>query len=107
MTTENDSQQFPHLGKKAAVQALLSADERIAIIQEGTWINLEAPKNVIAKLEAMLSAPRITKPPCLLLIGDSDSGKSSILSEPLHPSLAKLRHIDPKLDVYTVSSALG
>jgi len=78
MTTESDSQQFPHLGKKAAAQALLSVDERIAIIQEGTWINLQAPKNVIAKLEAMLSAPRITKPPCLLLIGDSDSGKSSI-----------------------------
>jgi hypothetical protein len=80
MTTDNDTQQFPHLGKKASAQALLPDDERIAIIQEGTWINLEAPKNVIAKLEAMLKAPRITKPPCLLLIGNSDSGKSSIFA---------------------------
>ena len=78
MTTDHNSQPFPHLGKKASAQALLPDDERIAIIQEGTWINLEAPKNVVAKLEALLSAPRTTKPPCLLLIGNPDSGKSSI-----------------------------
>lgn len=78
MTNDANSQQFPHLSKKAGAQALLPDEERIAIIQEGTWINLEAPKNVIARLEAMLKAPRINKPPCLLLIGNSDSGKSSI-----------------------------
>lgn len=80
MTTENNSQQFPHLAKKAGVQAVLPDDERTAIIQAGTWINLQAPKNVIARLELMLNAPRITKPPCLLLIGNSDSGKSSIFA---------------------------
>ena len=48
MTNDANSQQFPHLSKKAGAQALLPDEERIAIIQEGTWINLEAPKNVIA-----------------------------------------------------------
>ncbi len=78
MTTDSGPQELLHLREKARPQALLSDDERIAIIQEGSWINLAASKNVISKLEILLKAPRITKPPCLLLIGDPDSGKSSI-----------------------------
>lgn len=76
--TERSDVQFPHLREKTRLQALLSDDERIAIIQEGSWINLAMPKSVIEKLQTMLDAPRVTKPPCLLLIGDPDSGKSSI-----------------------------
>jgi len=78
MTTDCSPQDFLHLREKTRPQALLSDDERIAIIQEGSWINLVAPKNVINRLEEMLRAPRVTKPPCLLLIGSPDSGKSSI-----------------------------
>ncbi len=78
MTTDCSAQDFLHLREKTRPQALLSDDERIAIIQEGSWINLVAPKNVINRLEEMLRAPRVTKPPCLLLIGSPDSGKSSI-----------------------------
>jgi hypothetical protein len=78
MTTDRSDQQFPHLREKTRLQALLSDDDRINIIQEGSWINLATHKSVIAKLQTMLDAPRVTKPPCLLLIGDPDSGKSSI-----------------------------
>lgn len=78
MTTETAMQELLHLREKSRPQALLPDEERIAIIQEGTWINLAAPKNVIDRLQSMLDAPRATKPPCLLLIGDPDSGKSSI-----------------------------
>jgi Bacterial TniB protein len=78
MTIDSATQELLHLREKSRPQALLPDDERIAIIQEGSWINLATPKSVIDKLQAMLDAPRVTKPPCLLLIGNPDSGKSSI-----------------------------
>lgn len=78
MTTDKAPEGLLHLREKSRPQALLPDEERITIIQEGFWINLAAPKNVIDRLQSMLDAPRVTKPPCLLLIGDPDSGKSSV-----------------------------
>lgn len=78
MTTNQAAQELLHLREKSRPLALLPNDERIALIQEGFWISLRAAKNVIDQLQLMLDAPRVTKPPCLLLIGDPDSGKSSI-----------------------------
>lgn len=78
MMTDATQDKLLHLREKTRPQALLPDDQRIAFIQKGFWINLATAKSVIDKLQAMLDAPRVTKPPCLLLIGNPDSGKSSI-----------------------------
>ena len=87
MTIDTANADLLHLRDKTRSLALLSDDQRIAVIQEGFWISLSTAKNVIDKLQTMLDAPRVTKPPCLLLVGNSDSGKSSIFERflYLHP----------------------
>ena len=84
MTIDTANADLLHLRDKTRPLALLSDDQRIAIIQEGFWISLSTAKNVIDKLQTMLDAPRVTKPPCLLLVGNADSGKSSIFERFLY-----------------------
>ncbi|MDD5544885.1 MAG: TniB family NTP-binding protein [Acidobacteriia bacterium] len=70
---------FPHLSKKAAEQAVLSAEERIEIIRLGSWIPYQRAEEILARMEDLLAHPKITRMPNMLLVGASNNGKTSIL----------------------------
>ncbi|MFZ3116771.1 MAG: TniB family NTP-binding protein, partial [Variovorax sp.] len=75
-----------HLSPKAATQLELSNKERIRIIRAGSFITLKRTEEVLDALEDMLHAPRVTRPKNLLLIGDPNNGKSTILEHFLETS---------------------
>jgi len=52
--------------------------ERIQRIKPIAWINYPRAKAILAKLEDLLEAPKSPRPDNLLLVGDSNSGKSAI-----------------------------
>lgn len=78
---------YPHLSEKAREQLTLSDEQRILIIEAGTWVPLKHAKAALAKFEALLTYPRVTRMPSYLLVGPSYSGKTSILERfmDLHP----------------------
>lgn len=68
-----------HLRAEAREALALSDKERIRFIQAGTWIPLGYVKEVLEKLEDLLEHPRVTRMPCMLLVGAPFSGKTSLL----------------------------
>lgn len=76
-----------HLNAKAQAQVDLTDAERIRIIETGSWLSLKHAKDALAKFEALLTYPRVTRMPSYLLVGPSYSGKTSILERfmELHP----------------------
>lgn len=81
-----DTVSISHLTPKAAAQLELSSRERIRIIRAGSFITLERTEAVLDALEDMLHAPRVTRPKNLLLVGDPNNGKSTILEHFLETS---------------------
>ncbi len=74
-----DAEEFPHLDAKARAKLALSDDDRVLDIRTGTWIALDHVKLVLAKLEELRTYPRVTRMPCLLLVGPPFSGKTSLI----------------------------
>lgn len=79
--------EYPHLSVKAREQLALSDEQRILMIEAGTWVSLKHAKAALAKFEALLTYPRVTRMPSYLLVGPSYSGKTSIIERfmELHP----------------------
>ncbi len=79
---------FSHLNE--TTKALLdgSEQERIEMIQRGSWIPYTRAKEVMDHLEELYHYPRIDRMPNMLLVGASNNGKTQILKRFLaqHPS---------------------
>ncbi len=84
MTTKNP---YPHLDEKALKKLELTDEARIRAIRQGTWMALPHVKDALAKLEDLRTYPVVTRMPCLLIVGPSFSGKTSIVEHfvSLHP----------------------
>ena len=76
-TTDDD--EYAHLRADAREALALSDKERIRFIQAGTWIPLDYIKDIMERLEDLLAHPRVTRMPCMLLVGAPFSGKTSLL----------------------------
>ncbi|OFA05640.1 TniB family NTP-binding protein [Duganella sp. HH101] len=78
---------FSHLSSTASALLHHTDEERIYAIREGTWLAYPDAKRVIKHMEDLLSYPRVTRMPNLLLVAPSFNGKTSILQrfEALHP----------------------
>lgn len=87
MTTTTESESLAHLDEKAQQKLLLTDSERIQTIRVGTWVGIEQVKDVVDRLEDMLSMPEVTRPPCMLVVGPAFSGKTSIAEHfvAMHP----------------------
>lgn len=85
--TTNDSGDYAHLNTKTREALSLSDEQRIRFIRAGTWITLDYVKDVLAQLEDLRTHPRVARMPCMLLVGASFSGKTSLLEHfrDLHP----------------------
>jgi hypothetical protein len=85
--TKNIEDPLEHLDEKAKQKLLLTDEERISSIRVGTWVGIDHVKEVLDRLEDMLQSPKVTRPPCMLVVGPGFSGKTSIAEHfvAMHP----------------------
>jgi hypothetical protein len=76
-----------HLNEPARAALELDDSERIDRVRSTRWIGYTRAKQVLGKLESLLTHPKQHRMPNLLLVGDTNNGKTSIISrfEKLHP----------------------
>ena len=78
-----------HLTETAASKLVLSNGERIRHIKRPRWIGYGRAKEVLDKLEDLLDYPRQERMPNMLLIGETNNGKTMLISRfrELHPAV--------------------
>lgn len=72
-----------------------SKEERIEATKKFKWIGYSAATDVMEKLDLLISYPKSHRMPNLLLVGDSNNGKTAILSKFDQKHLA---HVNEKTD---------
>lgn len=80
--------QVHHLNDSARAVLNLSTEERIQKIRNERWIGYPKAKSILAKLEDLLIYPRCTRMPNLLIVGDTNNGKTMLVQRfsKLHPA---------------------
>jgi Bacterial TniB protein len=68
-----------HLSPSATECLALSTEERIARIRAPRWIGYPRSKKVLAKLEDLLSYPKSHRMPNVLLVGETNNGKTMLI----------------------------
>lgn len=84
---------FDHLSKNAVEALKLSNKERIDKIKQDRWIGYPQARVILDKLEDLLYYPPRHRMPCLLIVGDTNNGKTMIIRRFLH-----LHPPDPNID---------
>jgi hypothetical protein len=76
-----------HLSEKARLALELSDEERINLILSERWIGYTNAKEILGKLDELLTYPKRHRMPNLLIVGDTNNGKTMIASRfhTLHP----------------------
>ena len=69
------------LSANAFAATLLPLNQRIQYVQSEKWIPYPLAGEVFAALDNLLSYPKCNRMPNMLLIGDSNSGKTSLIKE--------------------------
>lgn len=78
--TENPSDaKYPHLGETSRQLLGRTDAERIEYIKTAKWIDYTAAKKVLAELEELITWPEDLRPPCRLIVGDSNNGKTALI----------------------------
>ena len=83
----NNRKEYLHLSKTAIESLSLPLNERIDRIRHDRWIGYTQARLVLDKLEDLLSYPQRHRMPCLLIVGDTNNGKTMIARRflNLHP----------------------
>ena len=71
---------YPHLSPKAAEQLNLDELERIEYIRSSRWIGYPQAQQILTKLEDLLVFPKQNRMPNMLLVGDTNNGKTMLVS---------------------------
>lgn len=74
------SSEFSHLGEQAIAALGLSDNERIDRIRGSRWIGYTKAKRILDKLEDLLSHPKQHRMPNLLIVGDTNNGKTMLVN---------------------------
>lgn len=100
---------YPHLGKEALKIIEAPAAERKNAILMGSWMALEPSVKALEFMEFLLNHPPSVRPPNLLLIGDSHSGKSTVLARfvSLHSPVVSPEAPTSVVDVIVISCPPG
>ena len=69
---------YPHLHKKAATYLDADTEERIWHIRSPHWIGYPQAEHILNKLEDLLVYPKIHRMPNLLIVGDTNNGKTML-----------------------------
>lgn len=83
---------FEHLSDAAKEMMKLTDDERIDHIRRDRWIGYDRANQIITKLEDLLAHPKVERMPNMLIIGDSNNGKTHLVNHFFRKHLA---HDDP------------
>jgi hypothetical protein len=77
-----------HLSAKSAEKLQLSDADRIQHIKKSRWIGYGRAKEILSKLEDLLVHPRQSRMPNMLLVGETNNGKTKLISRfrDLHPA---------------------
>lgn len=70
---------YPHLLATVAPYLSRSDHERIEFIRKPRWINYTKASQIISKLEELLEYPKSHRMPNLLLVGDTNNGKTMLV----------------------------
>jgi hypothetical protein len=79
---------YPHLNKSAIEALALSDEERIEKIRSDRWIGYPAAISILNKMEDLLTHPRNQRMPNMLIVGDTNNGKTMLVNRFLkaHPA---------------------
>ena len=72
--------QFEHLKPETQELVNLSDEERIYAIREPLWIGYTAAQLVLKRLGVLVSYPQKDRMPNMLLVGDTNNGKTTIIN---------------------------
>ena len=72
---------YPHLNEQAVEHLALADDERIAKIRSSRWIGYPQAEKTLAKLEDLLTYPKSHRMPNLLVVGDTNNGKTMLVQK--------------------------
>jgi hypothetical protein len=91
-----------HLVETLRPVVTLPADERIQQLRQPHWIGYTRSKRILERLEDLFQYPRVDRMPNLLIVGETNNGKTMIASrfQRLHPateSTSGERHTVPVL----------
>jgi type II secretory pathway predicted ATPase ExeA len=69
-----------HLGEEAKAALEWSNEQRIRWIRQPRWIPYTRAKQIIDKLKDLLTYPELHRMPCVLVIGETNNGKTAIIN---------------------------
>lgn len=80
---------YEHLNKSAREALLLPQEERIERILSERWIGYTKAKQILEKLEFLRKHPKVHRMPNLLIVGDTNNGKTMIINRfyQKHPAI--------------------
>jgi Bacterial TniB protein len=83
---------FAHLSETAATKLLLPDNERILHIKKPRWIGYERARELLDKLEDLLDHPKQPRMPNMLIVGETNNGKSLLVDRfrEKHPATENL-----------------
>lgn len=70
---------FAHLTHGARRALALPVDERIAFLKKDRWIGYERAAAVLQKMERIVQQERAARPPCMIVVGAPNNGKTHLL----------------------------
>lgn len=79
---------FPHLSETAIGKLELPSRERIQHIKKARWIGYGRAREILEKLEDLLVHPTQARMPNMLLVGETNNGKTMLVTKfrELHPA---------------------
>ena len=72
---------YSHLSENAAAKLNLSDQERIQHIRKARWIGYSRAKDILAKLEELLAHPVQPRMPNMLIVGETNNGKTMLVTK--------------------------
>jgi type II secretory pathway predicted ATPase ExeA len=77
-----------HLGEAARQALELPDEERIRSLRQVRWITYTRAREILGRFEDLLLYPPMHRMPCLLVVGETNNGKTAIVNrfERLHPA---------------------
>lgn len=72
---------YPHLTEKTAAVADLSTAERVTYVKEKRWITYDRAKLALKRMQWLIEMPPSPRMPNMLIIGESNNGKSHLLKQ--------------------------
>ncbi|NHC06406.1 TniB family NTP-binding protein [Azonexus fungiphilus] len=73
------AEQPSHLLAKAAAYLVRRDEERITYIRSPRWIGYDSANDILERLEALLVHPKSHRMPNLLIVGDTNNGKTMLV----------------------------